>query len=87
MFQILAIFLPLLFAICLPFLFKYVKAVHTGWFMLLIPTFLVIYYCTFISSVKNGEIISASLDWIPSLNIQINSYLDGLSLLFSILIS
>ena len=87
MLQILAIFLPLLFAICIPILFKYIKAVHTGWFMLIIPTMLVIYYGTFISRVKDGEVISASLNWIPSLNIQIDSFLDGLSLLFSLLIS
>ena len=87
MLQVIAIFLPLLFAICIPFLFKYVKAVHTGWFMLLIPTSLVVYYSTFINRVKDGEVISASIDWIPSLNIQIDSYLDGLSLLFSLLIT
>lgn len=85
--QIFAIFLPLIFAILLPFLFKGIKKVHTGWFMLIIPIVLVVYYSSFISTVKNGQTHVESLEWIPSLNISFDSYLDGLSLLFSLLIT
>lgn len=85
--QVLAIFLPIVFALILPLLFKKVRLIHTGWFMLIIPVTLVIYYSTFISAVANGRSFTSKFSWIPSLNIDVSSYIDGLSLLFSLLIS
>lgn len=85
--QIFAIFIPILIAILYPFLYKKIRAIHTGWFMLVVPVSLFIYYLTFISEIKRGEVSTATLSWIPSLNIELNSYLDGLSLLFSLLIT
>ena len=38
MMQVLAIFIPVIIAIFLPFLFKKIRAIHTGWFVLLVPT-------------------------------------------------
>ncbi|WP_107943125.1 Na+/H+ antiporter subunit A [Metasolibacillus sp. FSL H7-0170] len=85
--QVLAIFIPLLAAIFIPFLFRNVRTIHTGWFVLIVPILLVGYYATFISRVMNGNDVLASFNWIPSLNISFISYLDGLSLLFSLLIT
>lgn len=81
------IFLPLLAAVIVPFLYKTVKNVHTGWFVLLVPLFLVIYYARFVKSILNGEVHISELPWIPSLDITFTAYLDGLSILFSLLIS
>ncbi|MFC7687856.1 Na+/H+ antiporter subunit A [Ureibacillus sp. GCM10028918] len=71
----------------MPFFFKKITSIHTGWFVLLVPLFLVSYYSIFLSTISKGNSVVAQLDWIPSLGISFVSYLDGLSLLFSLLIS
>lgn len=63
------------------------RSIHTGWFVLIVPLFLVTFYATFVPLISKGETVIAQLDWIPSLGISFVSYLDGLSLLFSLLIS
>lgn len=85
--QMFMIFLPIIAAIIIPFAFKYVKKLHTGWFVLAVPIVLFSYYLTFLPTISNGETSIKTLQWIPSLDIQFTSYLDGLSLLFSLLIS
>ena len=87
MLQVLYIFIPMLAAIFVPFLYKSVKNIHTGWFVLAVPATLAIIYATYIADVAKGEVFLAELPWIPSLNISVLSYLDGLSLLFSLLIT
>ena len=87
MFQVLSIFIPILAALFMPFFFKKVKGIHTGWFVLIVPIFLVTFYATYVPVISKGDTVIAHLDWIPSLGISFVSYLDGLSLLFSLLIS
>lgn len=81
------IFLPLIAALFLPFLFKKIPAVHTGWFVLLIPVTLAIIYFTYIPVTMDGGTVTSEIPWIPSLGISLVSYIDGLSLLFSLLIT
>lgn len=84
---VLLIFLPIVAAIFVPFLFKRVKNIHTGWFVFFVPLVLFIYYLTFIKMTMNGQVATSELAWIPSLDIAFVSYIDGLSLLFSLLIT
>ena len=84
---VLLIFLPIVAAIFVPFLFKSVKNIHTGWFVFVIPLALFIYYLTFIKMTMNGQVATSELAWIPSLDIAFVSYIDGLSLLFTLLIT
>ena len=81
------IFIPMFAALLIPFLFKKVSRIHTGWFVLAVPVILFGMYTTVLPKVKNGESITSSFDWIPSLDISFISYIDGLSLLFSLLIT
>ncbi|MBW3546209.1 MAG: pH homeostasis protein A, partial [Bacteroidetes bacterium] len=55
--------------------------------MLLLPLGIFIYLCTLLPGILSGEIISLSHAWAPSLGINLDFYLDGLSLLFALLIS
>ncbi|MBD8028566.1 Na+/H+ antiporter subunit A [Ureibacillus sp. Re31] len=87
MFQVFCIFIPILAALFMPFFFKKVRSIHTGWFVLIVPVFLVTFYATYVPIIVDGDSVISELDWIPSLGISFVSYLDGLSLLFSILIS
>lgn len=87
MLQVLYIFIPMLAAIFVPFLYKSIKNIHTGWFVLAVPATLVVIYASYIAQVAKGGVFTAKLPWIPSLDISFVSYLDGLSLLFSLLIT
>lgn len=81
------IFLPILAALFIPLLFKKVGQIHTGWFVLLVPTVLFIYYSTLLPTIAEGGSRMSQLQWIPSLDIAFIAYIDGLSLLFSLLIT
>ncbi|USK33249.1 Na+/H+ antiporter subunit A [Bacillus sp. F19] len=77
-----AIISPFLLAILIPFLYKYFRSVHTGWFVLILPIVLFVYFLGFI-----GETVQSTVNWIPSLGINFTVYVDGLSLLFALLIT
>ncbi|ATA61278.1 Na+/H+ antiporter subunit A [Geobacillus stearothermophilus] len=40
----LAIVSPLIYALFVPFLYKYVRSIHTGWFVLPLPVLLFLYF-------------------------------------------
>lgn len=84
---IVAIFLPILAAFFIPLLYKRVKSLHTGWFVLLVPLSLFLFYTTFVKQVANGETFTSTFHWVESLQLSFISYIDGLSLLFSLLIT
>ncbi|WP_198166260.1 Na+/H+ antiporter subunit A [Sporosarcina ureae] len=84
---VLLIFLPVIFAILVPFAYKKIKGIHTGWFVFLVPLVLFGYYLSFLPLVMDGGHASSELNWIPSLGIAFTSYIDGLSLLFTLLIT
>lgn len=80
-------FSPFLLAIFVPFFYKYIRKVHTGWFVLPLPVLLFAYFTQFIRTVSHGNTYEQSFKWIPSLGIDVRLYVDGLSLLFSLLIT
>lgn len=82
-----AVFTPFLFAIVVPFLYKLKKSIHTGWFVLIVPVTLFLYFIQFLGQISSKENIIANFPWIPSLGINFTVYLDGLSLLFALLIT
>ncbi|MDF1628552.1 MAG: putative monovalent cation/H+ antiporter subunit A [Alcanivoracaceae bacterium] len=59
---------------------------HSGWALALWPATLFIYFASMLSGVNDGPVL-VSHDWIPSLGIQLSFMVDGLSLLFALLIS
>ena len=59
----------------------------TGWALALAPAALTLYFARFIGPVAAGETISFSTPWAPSAGIMLSFYVDGLSLLFALLIS
>lgn len=82
------ILLPFISAVLVPFLYKYLnRQVHTGWFVLLVPLSIFIYLLQYIPDVAAGKTYKYTLPWIPTLDIGMTSYVDGLGLLFGLLIS
>lgn len=81
-------FLPIISAIFIPLLYKYLnRLVHIGWFVSLVPLSIFIYLLQYIPDVAAGDTYKYTISWIPSLDMNIISYVDGLSLLFGLLIT
>ncbi|WP_202080725.1 Na+/H+ antiporter subunit A [Caldalkalibacillus salinus] len=83
----LVVLAPFIFAIFVPFLHKYLRHIHTGWFVFIVPVLLFSYLVQFIQPVMNGQHIHKVLPWMPSIGVSFNVYVDGLGLLFSLLIT
>jgi multicomponent Na+:H+ antiporter subunit A len=82
------ILLPFIAAFVVPIIYKkWNSRIHTGWFVILVPLTVFIYLLRKIPSISNGETIYLSMPWIPSLNINFDIYLDGLALMFGLIIS
>jgi len=58
-----------------------------GWLLALLPAALFAYFLGFFQGVAAGETFTFSLPWLPRYGINFSFYVDGLSLLFALLIS
>src|SRR5699024_5885850 len=79
------VLIPLLAPYFVPVLANQNHNIHTVNFVLLIPLMIFLYFIRYVG--KGFEPLQYTYQWIPSLDININFYLDGLSLLFVLLIS
>ncbi len=68
-------------------MYKTFKKLHTGWFVLPLPLLLFIYFIRKIAVIQDGSRIEETVRWIPTLGIDFTVILDGLSLLFALLIT
>ncbi|MFN8643848.1 MAG: putative monovalent cation/H+ antiporter subunit A [Candidatus Binatia bacterium] len=58
-----------------------------GWFLALLPLAVFAYLTAQIPAILAGETLQLSLAWVPSLGVGLSFQLDGLSLLFALLVS
>lgn len=58
----------------------------SGWLLALLPLALTAYFITLLAPIASGETVHARHDWVPSLGVGLSFTLDGLSLLFALLI-
>lgn len=80
--------LPFIVAVLIPFLYKKFRHIHTGWFLLPVPLIIFIFMLQYLPfSGDPFQEVSYTFDWVPSLDIAYTVYVDGLSLLFTLLIS
>jgi multicomponent Na+:H+ antiporter subunit A len=79
--------LPLIAAIAIGVIYRYYKRLHLGWFVLPVPLFIVIYLLTLVPRVSSNQLIYESLAIMPRIGMNFDVYIDGLGLLFAILIS
>ncbi|MEK4007247.1 Na+/H+ antiporter subunit A [Paenibacillus sp. FSL H3-0333] len=81
------VLVPFLMALMIALLRGRVRKLHRGWLVLAAPLMLFIYFFTRIPVIKGGDLGYETLSWIPSLGIDLVFHLDGLSLLFALLIT
>jgi len=82
-----AILAPFLMAILVPLFRKNAAAIHTGWFVLILPVLLFGTFLRYLPVTKENGSVTQTASWIPSLGINFTAYVDGLSLLFALLIT
>ncbi|HCD06295.1 MAG TPA: Na(+)/H(+) antiporter subunit A, partial [Methylophaga sp.] len=83
LFAVLSGFILALFT---PFLQR-IAGNKTGWLLAILPLSLTVYFASFIPSLGQGEVIYQQWQWLPGMDINLSFMLDGLSLLFALLIS
>lgn len=69
-----------------PFLEKWLKGA-VGWVLAVFPLASFFHYLTLSLIIGGGDTITTNVSWVPSLGINFSFYLDGLSLLFLLLIT
>ena len=86
-FEIAIILLPFIVAACIPIFYRRLPKRLIGWIVLVVPLSLFLLLTTYIPLIAKNQTFSNSYEWIPSFNINFTTYLDGLSLIFSLLIT
>jgi multicomponent Na+:H+ antiporter subunit A len=83
----LIILIPFLYAVIVPLIFKHIPQIHTGWFVLPIPVLLFMYLAKYVTFVAMDSPFIHSVPWIPSLGINYATYVDGLALIFGLIVT
>jgi multicomponent Na+:H+ antiporter subunit A len=73
-------------ALLAPWLYRLARG-WAGWILALLPLSLFLYFASFAGEIGAGETVQAVRAWVPSLGVRLSFALDGLSLLFALLIS
>ena len=60
---------------------------NAAWLLALVPAALFLHFTGFISPVAQGERFTGGVEWIPSFNVNFSWLIDGLSLVFALLIT
>jgi multicomponent Na+:H+ antiporter subunit A len=60
---------------------------HSGWLLALLPGGLFVYFLGFVPEIAAGGAVRFVYPWVPGLDIRLSFLVDGLSLLFALLIS
>ncbi|MCL4846837.1 MAG: putative monovalent cation/H+ antiporter subunit A [Acidobacteria bacterium] len=58
-----------------------------GWLLALLPLSLTIWFLSHVPGAAHGEVARSVHDWVPSLGITLSFHLDGLSLLFALIVA
>ncbi|MEM7112927.1 MAG: putative monovalent cation/H+ antiporter subunit A [Chloroflexota bacterium] len=66
---------------------KQIVGKYIGWVVALLPLSFVVLIGSYLPTVAEGETIAVTVPWVPSLNINLDFYLDGLSLLMVLIVS
>src|SRR5690554_774539 len=75
-----------LFALVLIFFGRFLKQRFSVLFAI-VPLGVFLYFLQYIKPISNGKAIVQDISWLPSFGVNLNFTLDGLSLIFALLIS
>ena len=84
--MLIAVILGFIFALCVPFFTRFFKKTIPFVYSLL-PLSLFIYFFQFLGKIKSQGHVLFKYEWVPSIGIDLSFRLDGLSLLFALMIT
>lgn len=84
--MLIAILLGFIFSLCLVVAGKFFKG-KPAILSAILPLGLFAYFAQFISEVSGGDLVTHSYSWVPSFGVNLDFTLDGISLLFSLMIT
>lgn len=84
--MLIAVLSGYLLAAIVPLLFRVFRN-SSGYILAIVPAAIFFYFVDFYDRIAAGEIITIDYPWVSSLDLSISFYLDGLSLLFAMLIA
>lgn len=84
--MLLAVLSGFILAAFAPWLARSIGA-RAGWVLALLPAALFVYFLGWLPEIAGGEAVVVHYSWIPGLDINLTFLIDGLSLLFALLIS
>ncbi len=84
--MILAILSGFIIAVMIPFLSKFIKGKGSV-LMSFLPLSLFVYFLGYLPAISKGETVHMIYRWVPSTGIDLSFHLDGLSMLFALLIT
>lgn len=73
-------------AVIAPLIERYARQL-AGWLIALVPLGLAVFFAAHLPDVADGETFEAAFAWVPSLGVDVAFRLDGLSLVFALIIS
>ncbi|MEG0258806.1 MAG: Na+/H+ antiporter subunit A [Lysinibacillus sp.] len=82
-----AILFPFIVAALIPLFYKRLRRKHLGWYVLSVPIILFLLLARYIPQIAGGKTFIHTYEWIPSFHINFTTYLDGLSMIFGLLIT
>ncbi len=59
----------------------------TGWLLAILPLSVFIYFITQFPTIAAGDTIIQATDWVPIFDVQLSFYLDGLSMMFALMVT
>ncbi|WP_068317224.1 putative monovalent cation/H+ antiporter subunit A [Polycladidibacter hongkongensis] len=81
-----ALLAPFVAAAFGPWLTRHLKH-NAAWILAVPPAAIFLFFLSFVPEVSGGAVFRASMPWVPSLQVEFSVFLDGLSVLFALLIS
>src|SRR5699024_3114792 len=79
--------MPFLMVFFIPFLYKHIINIDIGWFVLILPFALFSYFLSLLSTKIADLLIMKNVNFNLYLNINVDLYIDYISLLFALLIT
>ena len=83
--MLLAVLTPFMAGVIAPWV-RSVLNDRAGWALAIAPAALTLYFAQYLPAISDGGTLTFSSAWIPSLGITLSFYIDGLSLMFALLI-
>ncbi|PIC65125.1 Na+/H+ antiporter subunit A [Sporosarcina sp. P13] len=84
---LLAIFIPFIAACLVPLIHTFLTGRRIGWFVIAVPLILFILLFRLVPSLSDGTTYLYTFPWIPSAGVYFSTHVDGLSMIFALLIT